>query len=383
MARIIDPRRRCLDLAEWPDADRRLWQAAMSSRRGRFSARGLAARLALATLQKTEEGYGRWLGFLDYHGWLDREVGPLERLNEDRAAAYFDEMVALGNRDYTITGRFQELQTALRIMEPKAQVAWLSRPGGTPLRQRLAMEKRSFEVHHSATLYAWGFDLMEQALALPGPRRRQVMLRDGLLIALLASAGPRLGSVQVMCLGQQIRFDGVEWWMTLDVPDIKTDKPHRVPLPASLTPWFHRYIEVERRELLAGETNDAVWVNWGGEPLGEAGIEKRIRWWSAKRFGAENAFGVHRFRHCIGTTAPLMAPDRPGIGAALLGISGRIHEKHYDRGKRAEAGEIFSGGLDEDRAEARAYLQSLAGEHQVPKKGFKSVPKVKRRGSKR
>lgn len=379
MPRIIDARRRCLDVEDWPEPDRRLWKTAKASRRGRFAARGLASRLAPATLEKTEEGYGRLLGFLDHRGWLDREVGPLDRLNEDRAAAYFDELVALGNRYYTIVGRFQELQTALRIMEPKAQVAWLSRPGGVPLRHRMAMEKRSFEVYHSATLYAWGFDMLEQALTLPGPRRRQVMLRDGLLIALLAAAGPRLGSVQVMRLGQQIRFDGVEWWMTLDVPDIKTDKPHRIPLPPGMTPWFQRYLDVERRELLNGETSDAMWVNWSGEPLGEAGIEKRIRWWSAKRFGAENAFGVHRFRHCIGTTAPLMAPDTPGIGAALLGISGRVHEQHYDRGKRAEAGRTYLTGLDEDRAEARAYLQSLAGEHPAPDAIYAYGPGLKRK----
>ena len=171
-----------------------------------------------------------------------------------------------------------------------------------------------------------------------------------------------------MRLGQQIRFDGVEWWMTLEVPNIKTDQPHEMPLPGSLTPWMHRYIAVERRELLAGRAGDAMWVNWGGKPLGEAGIEKRIRWCSAKRFGAEHAFGPHRFRHCIGTTAPLMAPDRPGIGAAVLGISGRVHAKHYDRGLRAQAAGGYLAGLDEDRKEARDLLRRLAasrwGTHQ-------------------
>ena len=361
MPRIIDPRRRCLALRDWPEPDRLAWEAAMRGRRGRFSARGLAARLAPASIAKAFEGYGRWLGFLRYHGWLDPVVGLLERVTEEWAATYFDDLVALGNSDYAIVGRFQELQMALRIMVPGAQVGWLSRPGGTPLRHRLAMEKRHFQVHHSATLYAWGKEMMERALTLPGPRRRQVMLRDGLLIALLAAAGPRLGSVKLMRLGEHIRFDGEEWWMSLDVPDIKTDEPHRVPLPASLTPWLARYVEVERRELLGGQVSDAMWVNWGGAALGEAGLEKRIRWWSAKRFGAEHAFGVHRFRHCIGTTAPLMAPDTPGIGAALLGIGGRVHEKHYDRGQRAAAGAGYLAGLDADLEEARAYLRSMEG----------------------
>ena len=92
MARIIDPRRRCFALADWPDVDRRLWEAAIAARQGRFSKRGLAPRLAPASLEKTMEGYGRWLGFQHYHGRLDPEVGPLARLDEDQAAAYLDRL---------------------------------------------------------------------------------------------------------------------------------------------------------------------------------------------------------------------------------------------------------------------------------------------------
>lgn len=42
------------------------------------------------------------------------------------------------------------------------------------------MTRRAFAVHHPRMLYRWGFDLMKRALTLTGPRRRQVMLRDGL-----------------------------------------------------------------------------------------------------------------------------------------------------------------------------------------------------------
>lgn len=359
MPRTVDPRRRCLPLAEWPAADRAAWEAAMRAARGRFSARGPAAGLAPKTIEKAQEGYGRWLGFLRHEDDLDPDVGPLARLSEARAAAFLDALRALGNRDYTIVGRFLELQSALRIMVPGADVGWLGRPGGVPLRQRLAMQNRSFRLHHSSLLYAWGLDMAERAVTLTAPCRRQVMLRDGVLIALLAAAGPRRRSVQVMRLGQQIRFDGTEWWMTLDVPDIKTDRPHDMPLPAGLTPWMDRYMAVERRELLAGRAGDAMWVNWSGKPLGEAGIEKRIRWWSAKQFGAADAFGVHRFRHCIGTTAPLMFPDKPGVGAGVLGISGPVFAKNYDRGLRAAAGRDYLATLDDDRTEARAFLQRV------------------------
>ena len=53
MPRIVDPRRRCLALQDWPEPDRLSWEAAMRGRRGRFSARGLAARLAANFVENT------------------------------------------------------------------------------------------------------------------------------------------------------------------------------------------------------------------------------------------------------------------------------------------------------------------------------------------
>ncbi len=135
----------------------------MRAVRGRFSGRGRAGGLSAKSLEKTLEGYGRWLGFLDHWGWLDRDAVPGDRPSEARVASCFDELRALGNRDHTITGRFQELRDALAIMAPDADFSWLTRPGGVPLRRRLAMEKRPIAVHHSADLLVWGLEMMQRA----------------------------------------------------------------------------------------------------------------------------------------------------------------------------------------------------------------------------
>ncbi|GGC71969.1 hypothetical protein GCM10011504_56980 [Siccirubricoccus deserti] len=222
------------------------------------------------------------------------------------------------------------------------------------------MEKRTLTVHHSRTLFDWGIGLMEKALTLPGPKRRPVMLRDGLMIATLALAGPRLGSVLEMEVGRYLRFNGGEWWLAFNEPDMKNGRPLDCPLHRSLSPWIQRYIEVERRELLGGHMTDAVWVNWSGQPLGAAGIEKRIRWWSAKRFGEKEAFGPHRFRHCLATTAARVTPEAPGIGAAILNITGKVFHEHYDRSQRITAAGRFLSTLDQDREEAREYSRRHA-----------------------
>jgi hypothetical protein len=69
--------------------------------------------------------------------------------------------------------------------------------------------------------------------------------------------------------------------------------------------------------------------------LGYRGIDKRIRWWSAKRFG--KAFGPHRFRHALGSSAATEDPAAPGLGAAVLGITGVVYQEHYNRAKNAAA----------------------------------------------
>ena len=186
MLHRMDPQRRSLPVPEWPAADLAAWERAIAAAQGRFSARGPAARLSAASIKKAGKGYGRWLGFLLQRGWLDPAAGPADRPSEARAAAYFDELRALGNRGATIVGRFTELRMALAIMLPGTDFSLLTRPGGVPLRRRLEIGKRPVTTYHSAELYAWGLELMQQAVGLSGPRRR----RHGLP---LASHGSVLG----------------------------------------------------------------------------------------------------------------------------------------------------------------------------------------------
>lgn len=348
--RVPDLRRRCLPRGEWPVAVRTAWDAAMARRTGRFSRRGRTGRLASASITKAEQGVGRYLGFLH---WVGDDMGgtdPADLVTPERADRYFEELQALGNADHTIVGRFDELASGLSIMVPGVDLRWLRRPGGLSLRTLLPMRKRHFTVRHSRELRDWGLDLMRAALDLPGPCRRRVQLRDGLLIALLATRGPRLRSVTILRLGRHVVQDEAgRWSIALNEEDIKTGRPIAYPFPRSLQPWVKRYIEIERQELLAGKAHDAFWVNWGGDALGKRGLEKRVRWWSEKRYGKGEVFGPHRCRHGIGTTGPAVDPAGLGGAPEMLGISARTHEKSYNRGRGFEAAARFHEALRKER----------------------------------
>jgi len=354
----MDPRRAYLPFAEWPVRDRRRWAAVRAPLvAGRFSERSAATKLSPRSLEKFQGGYARWLGFLGYMGWLHAEAAPGARATRERLAAYFDLLVQLENRPYTILGRFQELARALSLLEPGICFRHVTHPGGRPLREMLDLRSRDQEIHHPADLLLWGTELMEGAMSRP-PRRRQVQMRDGLLIAMLAFRGLRLRSVVSLTLGGSVRRDGPDdpWRLDIQGEDVKNARYILATLPRLLGPWIDRYVEVERAELLAGHKSDAFWINWGGEPLGQAGLDKRIRWLSAKRFGAGRAFGTHRFRYCISTTAPLLIPDQPALAAALLRITSRVMAEHYDRGDAVLAFKAFHKTL----AAARHESETLA-----------------------
>ncbi|ATR19365.1 Hypothetical protein RMHFA_05209 (plasmid) [Roseomonas mucosa] len=356
-----DPRRRCLRLHEWPASHRRIWEEFLASR-GRRSRRPCKARhWALASITKAEEGWGRFLGFLLWHGLPDPDLPPAALVTGENVGRFFDELRALGNADHTVLGRLQEIEMALQILGPGGDHAWIRCPGGTPVRDLLPMRVRDKPAHHSAVMFQWGLDLMEGS-SRRSPRRRQVQLRDGLLIAILAARGYRLRTVTAFRLGQHLRRDDRHWEVWLRPEDTKTRYAENCPLPAVLTPWIDRYVAQERLELLVGRASEAFWINWGGEPLGARGLEKRIRWLSEKRFGKDGVFGPHSFRHGLMTSAVMDAPDDPHLGPTILSITLRTGRGHYDRSKRQVAARRFHDALALERARTAPMLRKPSGD---------------------
>ena len=331
------PERRCVKFEHWPEIDRALWTQNTASV-SVFDDPGFGQNRNLRSIRKFREGYGRWLGYLTYKNLLDHAVPPAARVTLVAVRGYLALLQSIGNRDHTIIGRFDELEASLKILAPNDDFSWLTKPGGLPLRQRLPMRKRTFPIPHSRVLFQWGLELVAKSAALP-PRRRQCQLRDGVLIAILAARAPRLRAITEMRIGRNLQREGDRYRLVLHSDNIKTHRAVNSLLPREVTAPLDRYLHVGRRELLGDHDHDHLWVGWDGLPLGEFGIEKRIRWLSTKRFGV--AFGPYRFRHGIGTTAPQVDPSASGIAAAVLGITPGMVEEHYNRGTQWQAGELY------------------------------------------
>ena len=118
-----------------------------------------------------------------------------------------------------------------------------------------------------------------------------------------------------------------------------------LPLGPRVGQIFERYIEVERRELLAGAPHDFVWVTKFGEPWSEKGIDFMIRSRTKARFGV--AFGSHRFRTSL-TTTQAIVDGKDLLGTSrILAHSPAVALKHYNRAGAVEASRCHDAHIDE------------------------------------
>lgn len=336
-------------IAAWPDIDQRLWRAGLELGDGLDPA--YAANLAQSTLTNARKGYGRWLAVLAEAGELDPAVSPAARVTRARAKLFGKALRACGNTNNSLHARFWEVRSALRVLQPDEDFAWLTDWLGL-----LPITLREVEAFDSKALAAWGHQLMRSALAHPQPMVRQTRYRNGLMIAILAARAPRLRALAALRLGRQV-LQGADggWQLSFKPQDIKTQRGVVYDVPDSLFASIDRYVAVERRELLCGRQHDWFWVNRHGDKLGIRGIEGVIRRGSGEQFGT--VFGPHRFRHSLATTAAYADPANPGLAASVLAISEEVNAAHYNQARKHDAMHRFQRHLQKERARTERFMK--------------------------
>ncbi len=342
------------DLRGWPDIDRALWHAGLQPG-DLLDDPKHAARLRPSTIEAVAQGYRRWLIFLRTEDLLTASGPPAARVTKENVQRYISAMQDAGYRNSTIVTRISELSTTLKILHPELDFGWLTSPGGRWLGSLLPIERQAIQVPSSKVLYEWGRTMMQAALENPNPDQRRIAYRDGLLIALFAARAPRIRSMACLRLGRHVVSTAGGYRLIFEAENIKTRRPLEYDAPAGLSAAIEHYLSVERAELLAGQSHDWFWVDAYGQPLSRTNMTTIIRHCSRQHFGT--AFGPHRFRHALGTTAPLADPANPGVASAVLGISARMVEEHYNRAGQVEAAIRFTSSLRDERAHTRALAQ--------------------------
>jgi integrase len=347
---------RSLPLKDWPEADRFGWEAAC--RPGHRLVRGgVASHLASVTQADLVNRYGLYLDFLDRSGQIDlrAEAGALVR--PDSIAVFITELQDRVS-SVTVSRTIYKVRRAAECIAPSCNFAWLAEIG-----KDLVLLERPKD----------GFDrdvlperLVEAGLTLIGeadadihrlPLGRALLVRNGLMVALLALCPIRLKNFAALEIENTfVRIEGA-WWIVLR--DTKSGRPDHRPVPTWFTSFIERYLEVYRPDLIrrstshearserrkrsiqAAETTSALWICRPGGPLSYGAVERVVTETTRMTLGVP--VNPHRFRTAAATSAALHAPHSPHLGSALLQHSDRrTTEEHYIRASSLTAARDFA-----------------------------------------
>jgi hypothetical protein len=356
MSRHQDPERAGLTTNAWPATFQAAWQQGIANAKSPFKKYGGGRRLSEHTLAKSEKGLRRYYGFLHRIGDLDDCISPGDRLDTGRLDKYFEHLVACGNADSTIDGRFRELQSAFTLMYPNKDFSWVTKPNGYPLRESLEMRMRSVFVPGNAELLGWAGGLFNEAIHVHDSRFRCSQVRDALMIAILATQAPRQRALASLQVGIHVRRVSDGWIIDQTGELTKMQKRLVLPVVPEVAVFLERYLAVERLELLKGIEQEALWISWYGTPLTVSGIVNMLWRRSGARFG--HHFGTHRFRKSLTTTQALESPETPFDAPLILGHSPEVSIAHYNRAKAIASSRRHSERLARLRHDSEALAKA-------------------------
>jgi integrase len=350
-------------IANWPTRDRASWEKGVEPG-NLFESGGAGASWSDASRFKTARGYGYWLSWLATKGFCDPDLGPADRVSRERVAAYIAEITP-ARAPFTVLCRIRELYDALRVVAPGADWDWIAQlcraleAQGRPVRNKIP---RLRPIGELAALGEHLMDEAESAAEWPA-RRRAVLFRDALIVALLAYRPVRLKNLAMMRLGHHLVKAGGSWQILFAAHETKTRVRYEATVPPALAPRLERYLDIHRPVLLCGkcvrdgtsklvserETPihpelDAVWVSETGTQIEQEALARRIVKHTKAAFG--RSVSPHLFRDCAATSIAVDNPKHIGDASLVLGHAGhRMTEKHYNHARSLQASRRLAGTL--------------------------------------
>jgi len=333
---------RCWKVAEWPQQDQAAWAAA-GLPGDPLCPGGLAARWAEATRRMVENGYGRWIGFLDRSDLLDLTETTAQRATKERVMVYREDL-ATSTAPFSVLTRLRQLGKALSAMCPEHDWSWILRGADRLRANATSLRPKRERLQPSGRLATFGKQLMDEAdiSVFASAKERAVVFRDGLLIGLLAHRPIRARNLTMIECGRHLMRRGEHWWLVFDASETKTWQPYEQPWPAGLATYLDRYLAVHRQVLLGQERHTdrpptrALWISLWGKPMGYAAISHQVRQRTNAAFG--RAITPHLFRDCVSTTIATEDPEQVQLIADLLGhASLAMSERHYNHARSLEA----------------------------------------------
>jgi integrase len=334
-------RPRSLPLTEWPDADRRAWEAACRPG-SRLKAGGAASYLAKVSRNDFAQRYGAFLGFLQRTGRLDRDAAAAAQVTLPNVEAYVVELSARV-RSVTVHNCIYKLRRAAELLAPSADFSWLAE-----IEKDLALvmvPRSKFDrLVLTQRLVEAGLTLVAEAERFAKhDLERARGVRNGLMIALLALCPIRLKNFAALEIGRTFKEIHGRWWIALPSVSTKVSRSDERCVPAQLNGLIDLYLRQSRPILLRSRsTTNALWISsTTGEPLTTTNLSTLISKITRENVGVD--VSPHLFRTAAASTAAAFGGNVPHLASALLNHTDpRVTEEHYNRATSMSASKIYA-----------------------------------------
>jgi integrase len=388
-----------LPIGDWPQPDREAWDAAcrpaVRLRRG-----GSVSNLAVRTREDLRMRYGYFLTFLKEGRRFDAAASCETLLTPENVDALVHRM----RNEWSATTLFmtiQKLKQIARHLAPSTNFKWLSDIAGD-LRAEDGPVKHPPVVDASQLLIT-GLAFVEEYIEPERPMdmRSALNIRNGLMVAMLASCPIRAKNLTGLTLGRSLHLSNSCWWIDLQGSETKNGRSDTRMIPEFLTPALESYLRKARSLLITGRDprdsgrralarysrfeddlgadqttvrgahpsgkGGAAAVSGATNPDGSAGLGKHFGPLWVSRYGRPMTYGSiydvvtsvteatigvaispHGFRYAAATTAAWKAGNMPHLASGILQHQDRrITDASYIRATSFEAAQRFGKMLRE------------------------------------
>jgi integrase len=373
-----------LAIRDWPKSDREAWETACRPS-VRLKRGGSASNLAACTRDDLQRRYGYLLTFLKECGRLEPDASCASLMTPETIAALICRMRGAWSAT-TLFMTIHKLKQIARHLAPSANFKWLTDVAGDLKAEDGPVKRRP--VVDATELLTAGLTLAEEYSACHRPMdlTSALNIRNGLMVAFLASCPIRAKNFAALTLGQSLHFSDSCWWIDLEGSETKSGRPDMRMFPAFLSIALELYLLEARPFLLSyldpREANPQAWTgknNLAGDSMDDAAFQIRPTAWTGvngepghdnniefdglagplwiSRYGSpmtysgihhaltsvtEATIGIavapHGFRHAAATTAAWKAGAMPHLASGILQHQDRrITDASYIRATSFEA----------------------------------------------
>jgi integrase len=332
---------RSLPVSEWPEADRRAWEAACRPG-SRLKPGGVASYLAEVSRDDFARRYGAFLGFLQRTHRLEPHHETATQVTLPNVEAYIADLKGRV-RSVTIWNCIYKLRRAAELLAPTADFSWLAE---IEKDLALVMQPRSkFErLMFTERLVEAGLTLVSEAQEFAkNDLTRARGMRNGLMIALLALCPIRPKNFAGLEIGHTFKEVDGSWWIALPANLTKSRRRDERRVPAWLNRYINTYLTQSRPVLLeSSPRTNALWISsTTGRRMTTKNLGTLISKITFETLGVD--VSPHLFRTAAASTAAIYGGKTPHLASALLNHTDpRVTEEHYNRASTMSAATAYT-----------------------------------------